>query len=171
MVVRVNLHERPTGHEAVRDVASPYRPNFDRDEGAMTVEPRHRRLIGISEAAEYANVHPSTRRRRMADGQLPAYRVGPKLLKVDLDDVEALPRDQAPPPSSRRGGGVPGLACVRGRGGGGRVGRGVRGRAQDAWAVAGVAGRGHGLLAAEPGAVGVQLIEPARSQQPTDLGH
>lgn len=24
---------------------------------------------------------------------------------------------------------------------------------------------------AEPGAVGVQLIEPARSQQPTDLGH
>ena len=43
----------------------------------MTVEPRHRRLLGISEAAEYANVHPSTLTRRIADGQLPAYRVGP----------------------------------------------------------------------------------------------
>ena len=58
----------------------------------MTVEARHHRLMGIAEAAEYANVHPSTLRRRIADGQLPAYRVGPKLLKVDLDDVEALIR-------------------------------------------------------------------------------
>ena len=58
----------------------------------MTVEPRHSRLMGIAEAAEYANVHPSTLRRRIADGQLPAYRVGPKLLKVDIEDVEALIR-------------------------------------------------------------------------------
>ena len=65
----------------------------------MTVEPRHIRLMGIAEAAKYANVHPSTLRRRIADGQLPAYRVGPKLLKVDLDDVEALIR---PVPVTRR---------------------------------------------------------------------
>ena len=65
----------------------------------MTVEPRHSRLMGIAEAAEYANVHPSTLRRRIADGQLPAYRVGPKLLKVDIDDVEALIR---PVPVTRR---------------------------------------------------------------------
>jgi excisionase family DNA binding protein len=65
----------------------------------MTVELRHSRLMGIAEAAEYANVHPSTLRRRIADGQLPAYRVGPKLLKVDIDDVEALIR---PVPVTRR---------------------------------------------------------------------
>lgn len=58
----------------------------------MTDEPRHGRLMGIGEVAEYANVLPATIRRRIADGQLPAYRVGPKLLKVDLDDVEALVR-------------------------------------------------------------------------------
>jgi excisionase family DNA binding protein len=48
--------------------------------------------MSMAEAAEYANVHPSTLRRRIADGQLPAYRVGPKLLKVDIEDVEALIR-------------------------------------------------------------------------------
>jgi hypothetical protein len=46
----------------------------------MTVEPRHRRLMGIAEAAEYADVSPSILRRRIADGLLPAYRVEPKLL-------------------------------------------------------------------------------------------
>ena len=87
-----------TGHHAVAGVASPYRPNFDRNEDVMTVEPRHIRLMGIAEAAEYTNVHPSTLRRRIADGQLPAYRVGPKLLKVDIEDVEALIR---PVPATR----------------------------------------------------------------------
>ena len=58
----------------------------------MALESPKRRLMGIAEAAEYAKVHPSTLRRRIADGQLPAHWVGPKLLKVDLDDVEALIR-------------------------------------------------------------------------------
>jgi excisionase family DNA binding protein len=66
----------------------------------MTVEPRHLRLMGIAEAAEYANVHPSTLRRRIADGQLPAYRVGPKLLKVDnrgrRGPDQTRPGDQTP---------------------------------------------------------------------------
>lgn len=49
-----------------------------------------KRLESLSAAAGYANVHPRTLRRYIASGRLIAYRVGPRLLKVDLDDIEAL---------------------------------------------------------------------------------
>jgi excisionase family DNA binding protein len=41
-------------------------------------------------AAELCHVHPNTIRRWIAEGRLPAYRVGPRRLRVDLADVEAL---------------------------------------------------------------------------------
>lgn len=47
-----------------------------------------RRLVGITEASDYADVHPITIRRWIAAGRLPAYRVGPRLLKVDLNELE-----------------------------------------------------------------------------------
>lgn len=47
-----------------------------------------RRLASISLAATLADVHPRTIRRRIADGTIHGYRVGPKLIKVDLYEVE-----------------------------------------------------------------------------------
>lgn len=49
-----------------------------------------RHLISIDQAATYANVHPMTIRRWIAAGRVPAYRVGPKLLRVDLNELEAM---------------------------------------------------------------------------------
>lgn len=49
-----------------------------------------KRLESLSAAAEYADVHPRTIRRYIAAGRLRAYRVGPRLLKVDLADLDAL---------------------------------------------------------------------------------
>ena len=51
-----------------------------------------RRLVNISAAACYADVHPITSRRWVAAGRLPAYRVGPRLLKVDLNEIEDMLR-------------------------------------------------------------------------------
>lgn len=49
-----------------------------------------RRLVKIAQAAEYADVHPLTIRRWIAAGRIPGYRLGPKLLKVDLNELEAM---------------------------------------------------------------------------------
>jgi excisionase family DNA binding protein len=49
-----------------------------------------RRLVGITQASEYADVHPITLRRWVAAGRVPAYRAGPRLLKVDLNELDAM---------------------------------------------------------------------------------
>ena len=51
--------------------------------------------LTIVEAAEAFGVHPKTVRRWIAAGRLPAYRVGPKLLRVNAADVAALARPLA----------------------------------------------------------------------------
>lgn len=55
--------------------AAPYRPD---------------RFASISEGAEYADVSTRTIRRWIAEGRLPGYRVGPRLLKIDLADLDRL---------------------------------------------------------------------------------
>lgn len=55
-----------------------------------TTKKRPTRLTSIAKAAECADVSPRTIRRWIASGRLPGYRVGPRLLKVSLDDVEQL---------------------------------------------------------------------------------
>lgn len=50
------------------------------------------RLASVAKAAAVADVSPRTMRRWISMGRLPGYRVGPRLLKVSLDDVEALAR-------------------------------------------------------------------------------
>lgn len=52
--------------------------------------------LSIAQAAERAGVSPDTIRRRIADGTLPAYRVGPKLIRVDAADVDARLRRPIP---------------------------------------------------------------------------
>lgn len=46
--------------------------------------------ISIAQVAERLEVHPATVRRYLARGILRGYRVGPRLLRVRADDVEAL---------------------------------------------------------------------------------
>lgn len=50
-----------------------------------------RRLAQLSEAADYAACSKWTIRRRIADGQLRAFRNG-RMIVVDLDDVDAMLR-------------------------------------------------------------------------------
>lgn len=49
-----------------------------------------RRLSSMPEAAEYAGVHHLTIRRWIAKGVLTGYRVGPRLIRVDLDELDAI---------------------------------------------------------------------------------
>lgn len=48
-------------------------------------------LVSLNAAAETLGVNPRTLRRRIADGSLPAYRVG-RLVKVKPEDLQALVR-------------------------------------------------------------------------------
>lgn len=49
-----------------------------------------RDLIGLDDAAAICGVTPRTIRRWIAAGQLPAVRVGPRLIKVSTRDLSAL---------------------------------------------------------------------------------
>lgn len=55
-------------------------------------ERRYPELIGLVEAAERCGVHYRTIRRWISAGDLNAVRVGRRLLKVDVADVDALMR-------------------------------------------------------------------------------
>lgn len=46
--------------------------------------------VGISEASRLTGITPRTIRNHIKNNRLPAVRVGPKILKVDVRDVEAL---------------------------------------------------------------------------------
>ncbi len=51
-----------------------------------------KRLATIAEAAEQARCNSRTIRRRISDGSLVGYRMGPRLIRVDLNELEALLR-------------------------------------------------------------------------------
>lgn len=51
-----------------------------------------RRLASLDEAAEYAGCSKYTIRRRVADGSIRGFRFGPRLIKVDLNEIDALLR-------------------------------------------------------------------------------
>ena len=56
-----------------------------------TIPPR-RDLASITDAAAYFDCAPRTVRRWISSGLLPAYRLGPRLLKVDLSEAENVLR-------------------------------------------------------------------------------
>lgn len=58
-----------------------------------------RRLVSLAEAAAHADVSTRTLRRYIGQGRLTGYRIGPRLLKVDLNEVERLAR---PIPTARQ---------------------------------------------------------------------
>lgn len=51
-----------------------------------------RRLASITAAADYADVSTRTLRRYIAEGRVTGYRVGPRLVKIDLADLDKLAR-------------------------------------------------------------------------------
>lgn len=53
-------------------------------------EPTSRRLATIQEAAAYVGCHHTTIRRRIKDGSLNEHRLGPKIVRVDLDQLDTL---------------------------------------------------------------------------------
>jgi excisionase family DNA binding protein len=57
-----------------------------------------RRLVGLATAAAYADVSTRTLRRYIAHGRLTGYRVGPRLVKIDLNELDELAR---PIPTAR----------------------------------------------------------------------
>lgn len=44
----------------------------------------------VAEGAEHLDVHPRTIRRMIAEGRLTGYRLGPRIIRVDLNEVDAL---------------------------------------------------------------------------------
>ncbi len=56
---------------------------------ATTAPAENRRLVSPAKAAEYAGVSHWTIRRRLSDGTLTAYRMGPRLIRVDLNQIDA----------------------------------------------------------------------------------
>jgi excisionase family DNA binding protein len=55
----------------------------------MTQQPR-RRFESLSQAAERTGLSVRTLRRRIAAGDLTAYRNGPRVIRLDPDDVDRL---------------------------------------------------------------------------------
>jgi excisionase family DNA binding protein len=55
----------------------------------QTLSRRHQ-LVSLAAAADATDVHPRTVRRWIAAGRLTGYRVGPRLIRVDLAEVDAL---------------------------------------------------------------------------------
>jgi excisionase family DNA binding protein len=56
----------------------------------ITPTPLPRRYASISEAAAYVNVAPKTIRRLIASGQLTGFHLGSRLIRVDLDQLDAI---------------------------------------------------------------------------------
>ena len=51
-----------------------------------------RRLVSLATAAVYADLSTRTLRRYISQGRLNGYRVGPRLVKIDLNEVDQLVR-------------------------------------------------------------------------------
>ena len=49
-----------------------------------------RRYARINDAAEYLDVHPVTIRTMIDDGKIRAYRSGQRLIRVDLNELDAM---------------------------------------------------------------------------------
>jgi len=47
-------------------------------------------LASLPDAADYAQCSTKTLRRRISDGSLAGYRMGPRLIRVDLNELDAL---------------------------------------------------------------------------------
>lgn len=64
--------------------------HYEGDTAVASTNPRTSNpYLTLAEASEYLGQSVKTLRRRIATGALPAYRFGPRLLRVRLRDLEA----------------------------------------------------------------------------------
>lgn len=66
----------------------------------MTTPPLATTYKPLAAEAARVGVHPKTLRRRIASGELTAYRFGPKLIRLDPAEVDALFRPIVTGPSA-----------------------------------------------------------------------
>ena len=59
---------------------------------ATSVHPKKRHWLSQAEAAEYLGITDRTLRRMVARGELPGYRLGPRLTRFDQSDLDAALR-------------------------------------------------------------------------------
>ena len=64
-------------------------PKSDQPRPLDEIKADYQRFVSIEKAAAFADVSTKTIRRRISDGTLHAARFGPRLLRVDLAEVEA----------------------------------------------------------------------------------
>jgi excisionase family DNA binding protein len=64
----------------------------------IDTDPAAPRWATLAEAEAYSRVPQSTLRRWIAAGRLPATRVGPRKIQVDLNEVDKLRTPITPPP-------------------------------------------------------------------------
>lgn len=57
---------------------------------AVSSRPQRPHLVTVNEAAECVSVSPRTIRRWISKGMIPGHRLGPRLIRVNLDDVYGL---------------------------------------------------------------------------------
>lgn len=53
-------------------------------------DPAVRRLVSLQRGAEYLECAERTIRRMVADGRITGYRVGPRMVRIDLNELDAL---------------------------------------------------------------------------------
>jgi excisionase family DNA binding protein len=59
---------------------------------AQKMTPTRRRLASLATAAEHLGVCTRTVRRLISNGELTGYRIGPRAIRVDLNEVDELAR-------------------------------------------------------------------------------
>ncbi len=57
-----------------------------------SVNTHQRHLVAIDQAAQFLSCNPRTVRRMVSRGEISAFRIGPRLLRVDLSEPENLLR-------------------------------------------------------------------------------
>ena len=61
-------------------------------EPRWAVPPGRQRKLTVAEAADYHGCSEKTIRRAITDGRLRAYRVGPRMIRIDPRDLDRLAR-------------------------------------------------------------------------------
>jgi excisionase family DNA binding protein len=54
--------------------------------------PKTPRWASLPQTAKYTGMHIDTIRRRIKDGRIQAYRFGPRLVRIDLNEIDAMMR-------------------------------------------------------------------------------
>lgn len=62
------------------------------DQHRAKASPVERKNMNLKDAADWYGVSERTLRRRIAEGKLRAYRVGPRSIRVSVEDLDALAR-------------------------------------------------------------------------------